>query len=57
MTRVYIHPAAYICDGCGVRAVGWDDRLPEGWKQSDPAVYPHGTTHYCPACVPPEVKP
>lgn len=55
MTMRLISPAEYVCDGCKLRAIAWDSVPPRGWTRSDPAKYPHGTTHYCsPECVPPE---
>lgn len=59
MTRVYIHPAMYYCDGprCSASAVGSDVELPKGWREesvSHPKEPDYHLAHLCPKCIPPE---
>lgn len=62
MTRVYVHPCAYYCDGprCTAYVIGVNVELPKGWREEDrsegraKAADSDYVLHLCPKCQAPE---
>ena len=62
MSFRYNAHGTYVCDGCETKQFGYDDEMPNGWRESVTVGHPMDyktdrVRHYCPNCEPPKEAP